>query len=139
VTGLDTNVLARFYVEDAADREAAQQRKAAARLFAEASALFVPKTVLLELEWVMRASYGVDSGAIADVFEHLFGLPHIRIEDRESVESAVQAYRQGLDFADALHLAACAGCSEVATFDARGFVRRAKRLKLEPPCRVPRN
>ena len=49
---LDTNVLARFFVDDPDDAEAAKQRPAAIEALAERC--FVSVTVLLELEWVLR-------------------------------------------------------------------------------------
>jgi predicted nucleic-acid-binding protein len=52
---LDTNILARFYVDDLHDPESAKQRPIAWRILADSSALFVPLTVVLELEWVLRA------------------------------------------------------------------------------------
>lgn len=52
---LDTNILARFYVDDPKDPEAAKQRPIARRLLTESSQVFVPMTVVLELEWVLRA------------------------------------------------------------------------------------
>jgi predicted nucleic-acid-binding protein len=135
VIGLDTNVLARYYIEDEGDPQAEKQRSLAARLLAGATALFVPKTVLLELEWVMREVYELPASMVAETLDHLLGLANVHIEDRAAVESALQAYQQGLDFADALHLASCASCTELVTFDERRFARRAERLKLKPPCR----
>jgi predicted nucleic-acid-binding protein len=44
---IDTNVLARFFIDDGKDAEAAKQRPAAAALFERA---FVSVTVLLEFE-----------------------------------------------------------------------------------------
>ena len=55
--GLDTNILARFYVDDPNDPEAAKQRPIARRIITESPQLFVPLTVILELEWVLRAFY----------------------------------------------------------------------------------
>lgn len=52
--GLDTNVLARYYVEDQSDAEAKRQRTAARRLIESGQPLMVCKTVILELEWIMR-------------------------------------------------------------------------------------
>ena len=49
---LDTNVLARFFVDDPDDRQAARQRPAAIAALSERA--YVPITVLLELEWVLR-------------------------------------------------------------------------------------
>ena len=52
--GLDTNILARYYIEDEGDAESLKQREAARRLIEAGKPLMVSKTVLLELEWVMR-------------------------------------------------------------------------------------
>jgi hypothetical protein len=57
--GLDTNVLARYYVDDKADAEADRQRMAARRLIESGQPLMVCKTVILELVWVMRGYYGL--------------------------------------------------------------------------------
>ena len=54
---VDTNVLARFYCDDPADPEARRQRPAARRLVLGSTALFVPLTVVLELERVWKATY----------------------------------------------------------------------------------
>ena len=54
---LDTNVLARFFVDDADDAQAARQRPAAVAALSERA--FVSVTVLLELEWVMRGFYEI--------------------------------------------------------------------------------
>jgi predicted nucleic-acid-binding protein len=138
VIGIDTNVLLRFYIEDESDTEAKRQRKAAASLFSGSAVLFVPKSVLLECEWVMRAIYGYASEHVLTVFDHLLELPHVRVEDAEIVDAAIRAYRGGLDFADALHLATCANCDSFATFDDRQFARRAAKMGMLPLCRVPK-
>jgi len=39
--------------------------------------------------------------------------------------------------ADALHHASCRGCEAMASFDDRGFVRRARQLNLAPRVFVP--
>ena len=54
---LDTNVLARFFVDDPDDEEATRQRPTAIAAMAEPALVTV--TVLLELEWVMRGLYGL--------------------------------------------------------------------------------
>ena len=58
---LDTNVLARFFVDDADDEQAVLQRPAAMAALAERS--FVSMTVLLELEWVLRGFYELPARA----------------------------------------------------------------------------
>ena len=67
----------------------------------------------------------------------LIALPGITVEDREEIEAALSHCRNGIDFADALHLAASKSCTELLTFDDRGYARRAKKLRLKPPVRAP--
>jgi len=134
---VDTNILARFYVQDPADPEAAQQSAIARRVLAESKQVFVPLIVVLELEWVLRAFYGFAAADFVRVVEHLLGLPQVRVEQWPSVQDALSAHAQGLDFADALHLCASAQCTQLVSFDDRKFARRAKRLGLSPPVVVP--
>lgn len=134
--GLDANVLARYYVDDAGDAQAQRQRLAARRLIESGQALMVSKTVVLELEWVMRGYYGFSQTEIASVLRHLLGLTHVTVEDREAVEQALANSDAGVDFADALHHASYKACTSVATFDDRKFARRAKRLGMAPAVMV---
>ena len=83
--GLDTNVLARYYIRDEGDAEALRQREAARRLMESGKPLMVCKTVLLELEWVMRGYYEFSTAEIARVMNHLLALPQVTVEDRESI------------------------------------------------------
>ena len=134
---LDTNVLARFYCDDPDDPEAQRQRPIARRVILSSPALFVPLTVVLELEWVMRGFYAIAAGAFCDAVEHLLGMPHVTVERWEAVKDAVDLHRRGLDFADALHWSCSRGCDRLVSFDDRKFVRRAARLRLVPPVTVP--
>ena len=72
-----------------------------------------------------------------DCLAHLIALPGITVEDREEIEAALSHCRNGIDFADALHLAASSACSELLTFDDRGYARQAKKLRLKPAVLVP--
>lgn len=135
--GLDTNVLARYYIQDEADAEAQRQHEAARALIESGQPLMVCKTVLLELEWVMRGYYGFTPEEIASVFGHLLALSEVHMEDRASVMQALSHMAGGLDFADALHLAAYRECAEMASFDDRKFARRVQRLNLSPRVFVP--
>jgi predicted nucleic-acid-binding protein len=130
---LDTNVLARFFVDDPDDAQAATQRPAAVAALAERS--FVSVTVLLELEWVMRGFYELPSRDIARVLRALASIEHVTLEDRDAVLVAVDAFDKGLDFADALHLARSSRVSGFATFDQR-LAKRAKALALTPPVEL---
>ena len=126
---LDTNVLARFFIDDADDAQAARQRPAAVAALAERS--FVSVTVLLELEWVMRGFYALPPRDISRVVRALAGIEHVTLEDRDAVLAALAAFDKGLDFADALHIARSSRASGFATFDQR-LAKRAKALALAP-------
>ena len=123
---LDTNVLARFYLND----EPAQAQ-IAARLLMEED-VFIPKTVLLELEWVMRGAARVPPQGIARSIAHLLSLDNVQVEDESSVRVALKAFEKGVDFADALHAAASAATSRFVTFDER-LAKRAARILPRPP------
>lgn len=136
---LDTNVLARYYVrEENASHATLAQAEAARRVIEGGSDLFVAKTVLLELEWVLRGVYRLPRKDILRAFEHLLAQPGIKVEDRATVEGAVANLRTGFDFADALHHASSRSCSAFLSFDARRFAKKARRMALTPPVRVPR-
>lgn len=135
--GLDTNILARYYVADEGDAEARHQHEAARQLIESGQPLMVCKTALLELEWVMRGYYGFSATEITAVMAHLCALPNLILEDRTAVELALSHCAAGLDLADALHHASYRECTSMATFDDRKFARRAKRLGLAPTVVVP--
>lgn len=136
--GIDTNVLARYYVADAGDAEAVHQHDLARQMMESGQPLMVCKTVLLEFEWLMRGYYSFQAADVIAVMEHLCALPNITIEDRETVVQALSGCAAGLDFADALHHASYRGCTSMASFDDRKFARRAKRLGLMPAVAVPK-
>jgi len=133
VKALDTNVLARFFVDDADDAQAARQRPAAVAALSERS--FVSVTVLLELEWVMRGFYGLPTRDVLRVLRALASIEHITVEDRDAVLVAIDAFDKGVDFADALHIARSSRASGFATFDQR-LAKRAKALALMPPVEL---
>ncbi len=130
---LDTNVLARFFVDDADDVQAAKQRPAAVATLSERS--FVSVTVLLELEWVMRGFYELPTRDVSRVLRALASLQHVTLEDRDAVLMALGSFDKGLDFADALHLARSSRASGFVTFDQR-LAKRAKSLALALPVEL---
>ena len=133
--GLDTNVLARYYV--ASNDEASQKQSATARKLLESGkSLFVSKSVVLELEWVLRGYYKSPPEDVLTVFNHLLAMPHIDIEDRVAVELATAALGDGFDFADALHHASARHCTSMATFDDKKFARRATAQGWKPPVKL---
>lgn len=126
LTALDTNVLARYYVQaEQADAATTAQCAQARALLESGKPLFVATTVALELEWVLRGFYKLKPKTVAAVFMHLLEMPHLQVQDRHALQSACDALTQGFDFADALHHASSRHCDVFATFDTKGFAKRA--------------
>ncbi len=134
--GLDTNVLARYYVESTRDAQAPAQQRRARALLNSPDTFFVPITVVLEFEWLLRSFYDYDALSFQAVIRHLDGLENVVIERAEEALAAAQYAVDGLDFADALHLALSGAAQSFVTFDDKGFARRANKLKLSPAVMV---
>ena len=132
---LDTNVLARYYVASS-DAPSQKQSAAARKLLESGKSLFVSKTVVLELEWVLRGYYKSPPQDVLAVLTQLLGMPNLQVEDRVAVELATAALGDGFDFADALHHASSRHCSSVATFDDQRFARRASAKGWKPSVKL---
>lgn len=135
--GLDTNILARYYIDDETDSESLKQQVIARKLIESEQPLMVCKTVIMEFEWVMRGYYRFTTTDVVAVFRHLLSLRHLTVEDRLLVEQAIDNFEQGFDFADALHHASYKDCMSVASFDDKKFARRSMRANLKPTVIVP--
>jgi predicted nucleic acid-binding protein len=109
----DTNVWIRYVTND----DPLQARRALA-LLENASQIFLPKTVLLEVEWVLRAVYELPRESVRGALLHILGLEKIISEDAEQVAVAIDLHKKGLDFADALHLASAGEGTTFHSFDA---------------------
>jgi predicted nucleic-acid-binding protein len=80
----------------------------------------VPVTVALELEWVLRSSYGYAKDDVLQVLSNLLSAEELSFESERALEVALQLFREGAaDFADCLHtaLATQAGEQPLWTFD----------------------
>lgn len=126
MTAIDTNLLVRLLTGD----EPSQCQRVR-RVFASQE-IFIPRTVILETEWVLRFAYNFTPLAINAALSKLLGLPNVRIAHPEAIAKALDWHRQGLDFADALHLAASQKQSRFLTFDTK-LIRKADGLST---CRV---
>lgn len=136
--GLDTNILARYYIDDESDSEAEKQQQIAKTLIESGENLMVCKTVILEFEWLMRGYYGFKLQDVLRVFQHLLSLIHVTIEDRDLIERAISSLEEGIDFADALHHTSYHQCESMLSFDDKKFARRLNRLALMPRVIVPK-
>lgn len=96
---LDTNVWVRYLTNDDP-----VQAERAMWILREAKEVLIPKSVLLELEWVLRAVYAQPPAVIYRALLQMLGLPNVRMAAPEQVAGALELYRTGFDFADALHL-----------------------------------
>lgn len=117
---IDTNVLVRALVRD----DKAQSARAEA-LMSEHE-IFIPVTVLLELEWVLRSRYGYTPKVVAQAFGKIAALANVVVGERAAVLAAAARVAQGWDFADALHHGLSEGCDDFVTLDA-DLARRASR------------
>ena len=108
---VDTNVLVRLLTGD----DVAQAKRAAA-LFKKES-IFIPKTVLLETERVLRRLYRLERSTVVGSFRKLSGLGNVELEQPLVIAQALQWCEDGMDFADALHLASSHSARKFPTFD----------------------
>ena len=122
---VDTNVLARYLLNDDPD-----QAKAAARLLGGRELLNIPLTVWLELVWVLQIN---DCGKpeIIKGLRHIIGLPSIRLRALDVFFRALSWYEQGMDFGDAMHLAMSAGNERFASFD-KALTKMAAKIGASP-------
>jgi predicted nucleic-acid-binding protein len=118
MTGIDTNVIVRLLTGD----DPAQAEKA--RAVFKKSLVFIPETVIFETEWVLRHAYSFTPSAIYHALTKLCGLPNVRLANSQRLLTALQWYAEGVDFADALHLAQSQECSRFVSFD-RQFTQKA--------------
>jgi predicted nucleic-acid-binding protein len=128
---LDTNLLVRLLTNDDP-----QQAAKVADLIDASAGCFVPITVVLELEWVLRGAYKLPREAVIRAFEGLMAIRQVHLEQEELVRRVLEWHRQGVDFADALHLARSEGCEALLSFD-RSLVRQAADRSLKPRVLEP--
>lgn len=125
MTGLDTNVLVRYVMQDD-PRQSPRANRVIESLSVEEPG-FVPLVALVELVWVLSGSYGLARPQVATVLGTLLRSKELVLDRADLVTQALGRYATGgADFADALieRAATAAGCSATLTFDA-GAVKSA--------------
>jgi len=118
---IDTNIVIRFLTGD----HEAQARQALD--IVSNSDVFVPVTVILEAEWVLRDVYEMPRDEVIRELRRFCGMERVTVGAAEAVWRALDYAEQGLDVADALHLAQTLECEAFVTFD-RPLARKARRL-----------
>jgi predicted nucleic-acid-binding protein len=128
---LDTNILARYLLDD----EPAQAR-AARRLLADAKAEYwIPVTVVLELAWVLRKT-DAPRNVVMEKLRDLLSLRNVRVQNADLVFQSLRWAAQGMDLADALHLVLSGKAERFATFD-EALIKQARKLGVQPPVSAP--
>ena len=131
MTGLDTNVLVRYVMQDDPRQSPRATRLIEALKPDEPG--FVPVVALVELVWVQSGSYTLDRAQVATVLDTLLRSKELVIDRADLVSQALKGYSTaGADFADALieRIAAAAGCRATLTFD--GGAVKAAAMTLVP-------
>jgi predicted nucleic-acid-binding protein len=125
MSAVDTNVLVRYIV-----RDDALQLQSVVRLMersiARGEPMFVPVTVLLELEWVLRTRFKFSKESVIEAFHTLFSANELAFESLFAVRKALRSYRTSVaDLADCFHLALVNQSGECPMFT---FDRQAARM-----------
>lgn len=120
MAAIDTNVLVRLLVSDTS-----AQSKASHTLFASDD-IFIPDTVLLETEWVLRAAFDLNPADVCAAFRRVCGLHNVTVSDGQRVAQVIDWHEAGFDFADAFHLALSKDQNSLKTFDV-GFIKNARK------------
>jgi predicted nucleic-acid-binding protein len=118
---IDTNIVIRFLTRD---HEALAQR---ALEIVSNNEVFVPVTVILEAEWVLRDAYEMPREEVIRGLRSFCALERVTVGAAHAVERAFTYAERGLGLADALHLAQATECDAFLTFD-KALARKAGKL-----------
>lgn len=123
--GIDTNVLVRYVVQDD-PRQAATASHFIETTLSEEEPGWIASVVLCEFVWVLESAYGYARNLIVATLQRVFEVDRFRVETPALAWRALDEYRGGGDFSDALIALGneSEGCGYTATFD-----RTASRLK----------
>ena len=121
MTAIDTNIVVRFVTRDDPDQFAR------ARALLASTVCYMPDTVVLETGWVLESIYGFSRDEVVRGLTAFLGLDNVRVQDAERLQQTLGWYAEGMDFADALHLAHCDHLERLKTFDQHFITRAAGR------------
>jgi predicted nucleic-acid-binding protein len=119
MTGLDTNILVRYFTQD----DPAQSKKATEiieRSLTEQNPGFVSLVTMVETVWVLSSVYGLSNYEIAAAVEGMLQSDTLVLQNEQEVFTAAATLKSGHGgFADALvgALGTWAGCDSTLTFD----------------------
>jgi len=119
MAALDTNILVRYLVQDDAAQLAAA-RRLIRKCVNEGQTLYLPVSVSVELEWVLRSNFGFGKEEVVQTLSQLLAAAELSFESEGALEFALLLYKKGsADYSDCVHvaLAAQAGEQPLWTFD----------------------
>lgn len=132
---VDTNLLIRCIVQD--DQHQCDAVSRLRRQYLQVGCrLFVPVTVLLELEWVLRSCFGYDKVKIIDAMTSILDAQDLHCDRETAMGDALAVFQlSDADFADCMH-------ARIAAWEEQGplhtFDRRAAALPGAELLRVRR-
>ena len=120
---VDTNIIIRFLT-----RDDPKQFEAALKLFRK-NEIWISHTVLLETAWVLQGIFDPTRDDLHSLLGDLINLENVEMENYDIATAGLQAFSEGIDLADALHLAT-ANSHDLPfyTFD-KALVKSAKQQK----------
>lgn len=126
-TGVDTNIVLRWLVDDGSSRD----QSAKATKIMGAADIHLSSIALAETVWTLVRVYGLRRGDIVLALSRILDMPNISVDSTAEIRSAlVEFERHGGDFND--HFIAAldnaAGCQQTLTFDRKAA--RSGRFKL---------
>ena len=131
--GLDTNVLLRYVVQDDA-RQSPLATDLIETALSDDEPGWIASIVLCELVWVLEGPYDYARGMIVATLQRLFEIARFRVEAPSLAWRALDAYKAGADFSDAMIALGNErdGCAYTATFDRAASKQRQMKLLGRP-------
>jgi predicted nucleic-acid-binding protein len=118
MTGLDTNLIVRYFVKNDPAQTALVLNLI--HSLTPSNPGWIGQATILELFWVLTRIYRIDKAGILRILGTLLSSKDLTIENDHAIRIAVEVYREGnADFTDCLIAASgrAAGCSRTVTLD----------------------
>jgi len=118
--GLDTNVLARYIMQD--DPKQSPKANKIIESLESDNPGFITIVSVIELYWVLTTCYELSDEQFLQALEAVLRTKQFVVENADQVLRALRVFEKGgSDFADCLieRTAASAGCTQIMTFDVK--------------------
>ena len=112
MNAVDTNIIARYILQDDP-----KQAAIATKLLAEPC--FASDTVLVELAWLLSSRYGVGRADLAATLHDLLRLPALSVSNDALIGWAIDRFATGADFADMMHIVSGRQADRFLSFEKR--------------------